>query len=242
MGKQDHCPCGSGKPFLDCCGNKSLTSKKMKQIAIWGGIFIVTGVLTTFALSDRTKESGSPIVVAETRIPVPWEYNSVTNQHYDPSPGHGHWHSGPPPANAGAQANLGTPTSTQPITLDNGATITPTNAPPGFNRTGQPWEYDATFNRHWDPTPGHVHWHDGPPPASYANTGITGGGSSVSGIVGGSSGVTGTSPNTAIPVTPSSTINGRAPEPWEYDAENDRHWDPTVGHQHWHSGPPPKGG
>ncbi len=27
------------------------------------------------------------------------------------------------------------------------------------------------------------------------------------------------------------------PVGWTYDAENDRHWDPT--HNHWHDGPPP---
>lgn len=27
----------------------------------------------------------------------------------------------------------------------------------------QPWQYDATNNRHWNPR--HEHWHDGPPPA-----------------------------------------------------------------------------
>lgn len=227
-----------------------MDSKKMKQIAIWGGIFIITGVLTTIALSSKPEPIVNPnnaanvlssSSVANTPAgPAAWEYNSVTNQHYDPRPGHEHWHSGPPPANAGAQANAGTPANGQPIALDNGATLTPSNAPPGFNRTGTPWEYDATFNRHWDPTPGHVHWHDGPPPGTIENAGLSGGGAGVSGIVGGSGGATGSSPNNAIPVTPTSTINGRAPEPWEYDAENDRHWDPTEGHQHWHNGPPPK--
>jgi len=31
-------------------------------------------------------------------------------------------------------------------------------------RVGQPWEYDAAANAHWDPRPGHQHWHAGPPP------------------------------------------------------------------------------
>jgi hypothetical protein len=30
---------------------------------------------------------------------------------------------------------------------------------------------------------------------------------------------------------------GQDREPWEYDAANDRHWDPN--HRHWHNGPPP---
>ncbi len=32
-------------------------------------------------------------------------------------------------------------------------------------RLGSPWEYDAASNTHFDPSPGHNHWHSGPPPA-----------------------------------------------------------------------------
>jgi len=32
---------------------------------------------------------------------------------------------------------------------------------------------------------------------------------------------------------------GRQPAAWEFDAANNRHWDP--GHNHWHDGPPPAG-
>jgi hypothetical protein len=32
-------------------------------------------------------------------------------------------------------------------------------------RQGKPWEYDAASNMHFDPSPGHQHWHQGPPPA-----------------------------------------------------------------------------
>lgn len=31
------------------------------------------------------------------------------------------------------------------------------------------------------------------------------------------------------------------PQPWEYDAARDRHWNPEPGHNHWHEGPPPPG-
>ncbi len=29
---------------------------------------------------------------------------------------------------------------------------------------GQPWEYNPTTNKHFDPRPGHGHWHDGAAP------------------------------------------------------------------------------
>lgn len=35
----------------------------------------------------------------------------------------------------------------------------------------------------------------------------------------------------------SSSPGGSTPEPWEFDAANNRHWHP--GHGHWHQGPPP---
>lgn len=35
-------------------------------------------------------------------------------------------------------------------------------------RLGQAWEYDAASNTHFDPSPGHNHWHQGPPPQGKA--------------------------------------------------------------------------
>lgn len=44
--------------------------------------------------------------------------------------------------------------------------VAPGGSPPGAPaRQGQPWEYDAASNMHFDPSPGHNHWHAGPPPA-----------------------------------------------------------------------------
>ncbi|HEY0967613.1 MAG TPA: SEC-C metal-binding domain-containing protein [Opitutaceae bacterium] len=75
--------------------------------------------------------------------------------------------------------------------------------------TPAPWYYDTTLNRHWDPTPGHNHWHNGPPPV-----------------------VAGLPVNTAV-------ATAATPTPWFHDVVNNRHWDPTPGHNHWHDGPPP---
>ncbi len=82
--------------------------------------------------------------------PTPWQYDPVTNQHWVPTPGHLHWHSGPPPVNAGAAT-----TSTTVIQPGDTDILNP-----------QPWQYDPVTNRHWNPLPGHQHWHSGtaPPP------------------------------------------------------------------------------
>ena len=86
-------------------------------------------------------------------------------------------------------------------------------------RQGEPWEYDAATGSHWDPN--HGHWHKGPPPANRtpAFAPIP---------------APGSAPNAA----PGLVETGSTPEPWEYDAVNDKHWDPN--HRHWHDGPPPQ--
>jgi len=86
--------------------------------------------------------------------PKAWDYDPVTNRHFDP--GHGHWHDGPAPP----PESRGTASSSQPSI--GGVTTTPGgHAAPGT--TPAPWTYDAAKNQHWDP--GHGHWHQGPPPA-----------------------------------------------------------------------------
>lgn len=86
--------------------------------------------------------------------PTPWQYDPVTNQHWDPTPGHVHWHPGPPPGSPGA-TNLGASSVTTTLQNSNPAIPNP-----------QPWQYDPVINKHWNPLPGHQHWHTGaaPPP------------------------------------------------------------------------------
>ncbi len=49
-----------------------------------------------------------------------------------------------------------------------------------------------------------------------------------------------TTVGTTIPIGNSGALApGEHPEPWQYDVAKNRHYDPRVGHQHWHSGPPP---
>jgi hypothetical protein len=114
----------------------------MKLIAIWAAILLVTGVVTAVTLSfdsNRSKSATAPVTIAPpAATPAPWEYNPVTNQHWDPRPGHVHWHAGPPPDDPLA-------------TLQEAG-----------GRTPQPYEYDAINDRHWDPQ--HGHWHSGSPP------------------------------------------------------------------------------
>ena len=83
--------------------------------------------------------------------PKPWEYNAATDKFWHPD--HNHWHSGRPPANP--------TTTTAPAT-----TLTPLTPLPGTpgGEIPTPWYFDTLNNRHWNPDPGHAHWHPGPPP------------------------------------------------------------------------------
>jgi len=134
--------CGSGRPPLERCGRRAVGMARVKLIAVWAGILLVTGVVTAVTLSlesNKPKPAINPVTVgSSSATPAPWEYNPITNQHWDPRAGHEHWHAGPPP--------------NDPL-----ATLQDTSA-----RTPQPYEYDAINDRHWDPQ--HGHWHSGSPP------------------------------------------------------------------------------
>ena len=56
------------------------------------------------------------------------------------APDYAHWHDGPVPTSQTSAPDIADP---------------------------QPWQYDPDTNKHWNPNPGHRHWHDGtPPPAN----------------------------------------------------------------------------
>ena len=82
--------------------------------------------------------------------PSPWQYDAVTDRHYDPN--HAHWHSGPPPTNPNAAA------SQIRVGATSGGQVP---APPNITNPS-PWQYDAVTDRHYNPD--HAHWHNGPPP------------------------------------------------------------------------------
>ncbi|MEX0875926.1 MAG: hypothetical protein WD114_00575 [Phycisphaerales bacterium] len=84
----------------------------------------------------------------------------------------------------------------------------------------EPWTYDAENDRHWFAD--HNHWHDGPPPEDRDAAVAAAAAEQTPAPTPGSSPL-----DTSLPT----------PEPWTYDAENDRHW--FAEHNHWHDGPPP---
>ena len=96
-------------------------------------------------------------------------------------------------------------------------------AQPAAGATPEPWEYDAANDRHYDPT--HGHWHEGPVPG--------GDGTLTPSDTPGPSGLP-----TLQPVQPAAPERREGdPEAWQYDAENDRHWNPRT--RTWDQGMPP---
>jgi hypothetical protein len=96
-------------------------------------------------------------------------------------------------------------------------------AAPVTGATPLDWEYDAAKNQHYDP--GHGHWHAGPPPPSQAGSPVA---------------VPGPG---AVPTLPpaepaaAAALGDDAPLAWDYDADNDRHWNPNT--LTWDPGMPP---
>lgn len=135
----------------------------LRFVVLVAFILVVAGGIVglSMAVPEKTVPARVAPIVATTipntagiQNPRPYQYDPVTDRHWDPSPGHNHWHPGQPPANVGSTTPL--PTTT---TITKGTAGTPAIVNP------QPWQYDPATNKHWDPRPGHNHWHNGPPPA-----------------------------------------------------------------------------
>jgi len=96
----------------------------------------------------------------------------------------------------------------------------------------EPWEYDPVRNQHFDPTPGHGHWHDGPPPDRA-------GGNLVPSATPDAGGLPTLPPLDLAEPAPAPAPAAQAGDPgaWDYDAENDRHWNPNT--RVWDQGMPP---
>jgi hypothetical protein len=155
VGRNDPCPCGSGKKFKNCCeGKLRLGERSVGGIRLWvfaglaaaaAAILIAVWSVERPSGGARAPRTATPMA-PQAAVPAgaPWAYDSVANRYWDP--GHQHWHDGPPPP----PEQRGQPAPPGGMTM------------PGAGPTPAAWAYDSVSNRHWDP--GHGHWHQGPPP------------------------------------------------------------------------------
>jgi len=248
---KDDCPCGSGKRYKHCHLQIDQARRRKARVA---GLVLVGAVLlgvaafgaiggwpggkknaslagadssATRALATTGGAVGGGGDVGGTRAPTPSSVFGIVQ------PGL----TGRPPI---PQSNVGT---TIPIGAGKGGLA------PGENP--MPWEYDIAKNRHYDPRPGHQHWHNGPPPADTTQAVViaprqikldakgnviseTASRVAGSGTVAATGSAAGGWAGGHQPLAP-----GENPKPWEYDKAKDRHFDPT--HGHWHAGKPPAG-
>ena len=115
--------------------------------AHWHGGSPPTNPQTTPVGSSSTSGSQVPAPPNITN-PSPWQYDPVTDRHYDAN--HAHWHNGSPPTNPTASPLGSTSISSSKVP-----------APPNITNPS-PWQYDAVTDRHYNPD--HAHWHSGSPP------------------------------------------------------------------------------
>ncbi|MDF2439851.1 MAG: motif [Abditibacteriota bacterium] len=145
------CVCGSGKKSKHCCGaaapvqNETGRKPWLLVASLLGVIGIAIYAVSVNRPSSVSDTAKSPPVSASA--PLPWQYDAVSNQHWDPS--HKHWHQGRPPGSAAPAAPV--------------MPAAPPASAAGTGTAPKPWQYDAANNRHWNPT--HQHWHGGPPPS-----------------------------------------------------------------------------
>ncbi len=244
MKDSEPCPCGSGKPQITCCGSAARSRMNLRLVVTWCLILLAAVGITAITVilpSQRSPET------AGGSTPQPYEYDSVTNRHWDPATGH--WHPGPPPSGATTAPSLA------------GATTAPSLA--GATAQGstiqnpQPWQYDPVTDQHWHAGPNH--WDPGPPPSGATTAPSLGGATTQRSTIqnpqpwqydpatnqhwhaGPDHWDPGPPPSDPGSSTSGSEVpappNSPNPQPWQYDAATDRHYDPN--HTHWHSGPPP---
>jgi hypothetical protein len=149
-GRNDACPCGSGKKFKNCCVDKGSGISKGLLLLIAAVVTIAAIGIVPFVLGDREEGetrstlAGPAPVARRTPQPGPAPAGKVW------SPEHGHWHDAPTRNVMPLQA--GTPTANSPVQVQSAPapTFTPGPQPPGPVPAGKVWSTE------------HGHWHDLP--------------------------------------------------------------------------------
>ena len=126
------------------------------RLLVTGGLIVlVGGAITVLALTMSSSQSSESAIQNATptagaaggaalagQTPAPWQYDSVTDKHWDPN--HAHWHDGPAPASANPDIQNPEPWQYDPATNkhwdpvhshwhDGPAPVSPTTAPDDDN-------------------------------------------------------------------------------------------------------------
>ena len=235
---KDLCPCGSGKRYKHChLPTDQKRNRRDLFLAIGVVLALIVGVAAWGAITQwRANQANTAANVQRDST------GALTGGRVVPIPGGAGDVSGTSaPVPQGAFGGVVPGRNNAPPIPTTAGKVVPMSGSqslqPGENPV--PWQYDVAKNRHYDPRPGHQHWHDGPPPADTSKTSPTITTNPV--VTVGGSGTAIKTTTTTTPITGGSTAlaPGENPAPWEYDQAKNRHFDPRDAHRHWHSGPPP---
>ncbi len=221
---KDDCPCGSGKRYKHC--HLAVDDARRRKTSVAGIVVISALVL------------GAAAFGAMNQWQIGKKNAALAGAGTD---------SGAATAAGGNAFGINQPGATgrPPLPQSNAGSVIPMSSSsalaPGESPT--PWEYDVAKNRHYDPRPGHTHWHNGPPPSDTTQAVVVAPrqikldekgnviGETASRVAG----------SAITPVGSTQLSPGENPRAWEYDKGKNQYYDPTPGHQHWHSGPAPAG-
>ena len=149
VGRNETCPCGSGKKYKACCADKHQRPASRGLILLGATFALIAAAVVIAAIrennaADRPAPAAAPIAATPRRQPPgPAPAGKVW------SPEHGHWHDAAPQAGASPVQVQQTPmpagaTSATPFTPP----ATPQAQPPGPAPAGKVWSAE------------HGHWHD----------------------------------------------------------------------------------
>ena len=148
VGRNEACPCGSGKKYKACCEGKNTRGMSPGLLLLLGAIGLIVAAGVVASIRSRKDDRPAPMasVPAPVRTPSPQPPGPAPAGKVW-SPEHGHWHDQQPAAPATQPIQIQQPAGA-PATA--GVTPTPKPQPPGPAPAGKVW------------SPEHGHWHDVP--------------------------------------------------------------------------------
>lgn len=138
VGRNDRCPCGSGRKYKSCCINNTSRGMSRGLIALLAGIGVIAavGVVPSLIGEKSSTTSLTPASApASSRTAPPGKVWSAE---------HGHWHDASPASATGRSAPA---TPQVEVFQQKGGTLQPGGTPP----PGKVWSTE------------HNHWHDAQP-------------------------------------------------------------------------------
>lgn len=150
VGRNESCPCGSGRKFKHCCANKSsrgMSKGLMLLIAVIAAIAAIG--LAPLILRDETPKTTPQQAAIPRPEPKPQPPGEAPPGKIW-SPEHGHWHDAAPAAQTASPIRIDQSTGPAQATGNTAPISVSVPQPPGAVPPGKVW------------SPEHGHWHDAP--------------------------------------------------------------------------------